>query len=220
MKKLLLIAGLFIFGCKEDPNTLIINSLADVDKNQSTLSQLPPEDKTILIKYLTRKEFNIRFNKEPLPDGLTVREAINAQLKLEEDIKKEKQEKSRAIEVFNNTYQLSINNVEKTKDSLGRDELKFNISFKNNSKKSVKGFDQFFEYYLEGIEHDKHLVKYIEVKRFEPAIGVGKVVSYEGSLRLDNKFGILAETNKEKLRVRFYETEIIFDDGTTDKLNE
>ncbi|MFC1114758.1 hypothetical protein ACFGZ0_04555 [Pasteurella multocida] len=229
MKKLIiLIAGVFLIACNEDPNNIVINSKEDIDRKVEAIKQLPEEDRSYLARYIVRREFAQQFKIEPPPYGITVREMIDKQKsfedknkkKLKEDKKNEnslKEQKALEVERFNEKYPLSIIDSKVVTNIIGEKELIFSIVLKNNSDKDIKALDKILEYSILGTDLRKR-VHYLGTQVLDKPLMPDEETVFKASIDLNDIFALKAEIKKNGIEVKFIEAEILFTDGESEKL--
>lgn len=187
---------------------------------------MPEADRNTFIRYMMRKELRIKLNQGRLADGLTVREAIQNQQAFEKDRNSkmqqetqkketEKVEKEKAATDFNQKFELSISGAKKAKNVLNKDILLVSLSLKNNSDKSIIAVQPNIQFTL---GEDKKTIMSIHPEKFENGIPPNEAQTFDFGFDLDDMFSLKAEKNIEKLKASFKKAEILFSDGTTEKL--
>ncbi|AGQ40170.1 TPA: hypothetical protein PXF07_002009 [Mannheimia haemolytica] len=205
---------------------LIIDSMQDLEKHKPEILSIPEADRNTFIRYMMRKELRIKLNQGRLADGLTVREAIQNQQAFEKDrnskMQQEKQkketekaEKEKAVTDFNQKFELSITGARKAKNALNQDILLVSLSLKNNSDKPIIAVQPDIQFVL---GEDKQTISSMRPKKFENGIPPNGSEIFEFGFDLDDMFALKAEKNIEKLRAVFQTAEVLFADGTTEKL--
>lgn len=203
---------------------LIIDSMQDLEKHKPEILSMPEADRNTFIRYMMRKELRIKLNQGKLADGLTVREAIQDQLAFEKErnskVQQNKQkeevekiEKEKAATDFNQKFELSISGAKKAKNV--QDILLVSLSLKNNSDKSIIAVQPDIQFVL---GEDKQTISSLRPKKFENGIPPNGSEVFEFGFDLDDMFSLKAEKNIEKLKASFKKAEILFSDGTTEKL--
>lgn len=229
MKKIFSFALLSIFSLSafgEEPYDLVINSMQDLEKHKQVIRSMPETDRNTFIRYIMRKEFLKNLNQGKLPDDVNIADAIKNQLAFEKErdhkLQKEKQledaEKAKKESLyleFNRKFELSVVGASREKNVLNKDILVLVLNLKNNSDKSIIAVQPEIQFIL---GEDKQTILSIHPKKFENVIQPNDSGKFDFGFDLDNMFALKAEKNVDKLKAVFKGAEVLFSDGTTEKL--
>lgn len=229
MKKLAVLglSTLLLLGCNDDPRKLVLNSKDDLNKYSTELKTLSESEKAYLLRYFLRQEFGRLSGNVSQSNSLTVADIIKEQQNFEAEFqakkaveeqqkKLEQEQKDKAFAEFNQKYALSIKATEKAKDMLGGELLNVKLILKNNSGKVIIAVQPTIQFLL---DDDKLSLSSVEPEKFEPAIQPNSEGFFDYGISLDGIFAMKAEKNPDKLKAKFIQAEILFADGSSEKID-
>lgn len=229
MKKLAVLglSALLLLGCNDDPRKLVLNSKDDLNKYSAELKTLSESEKAYLLRYFLRQEFGRLSGNVSQSKSLTVADIIKEQQNFEAEFqakkaveeqqkKLEQEQKDKAFAEFTQKYPLSVKSVKKEKSEFGREYLKIELAIKNNSDKAIIAIQPMIQYSL---DDDKMNLFGISPYKFEPPLESNMEGKMDSSFSFDGMFAMKAEKNPDKLKAKFIKTEILFADGSSEKVD-
>lgn len=229
MKKLAVLglSALLLLGCNDDPRKLVLNSKDDLNKYSAELKTLSESEKAYLLRYFLRQEFGRLSGNVSQSKSLTVADIIKEQQNFEaefqakkmaeeQQIKLEQEQKDKAFAEFTQKYPLSVKSVKKGKSEFGREYLEIELVLKNNSDKAIIAIKPMIQYSL---DDDKMNLLSIRPDKFEPPLQPNTEGKMDSNFSFDDMFSMKAEKNPDKLKAKFIQAEILFADGSSEKID-
>lgn len=194
--------------------TLVINEISEINANAEQIkAEIGAEERALIEKYFARAETLRLLNGDKSMFGVPLGEAI-------EKAKKHFENKSimdEKITAFNDLYKVELVGFEKnTKYSDKGMDLK--IKFTNNSDKVVSAIDGWVELEVEGI--DKSDSFYIGTYKFEKPLAKNEGAEITYCTKPTTLATIKIGQGNAIAKMFFKDITVLFDDGTTDKIEK
>lgn len=194
--------------------TLVINEISEINANAEQIkAEIGSEERALIEEYFARAETLRLLNGDKSMFGVSLGEAI-------EKTKKHFENKSimdEKIIAFNDLYKVELVGFEKnTKYSDKGMDLK--IKFTNNSDKVVSAIDGWVELEVEGI--DKSDSFHIGTYKFEKPLAKNESAEIAHWTEPTTLATIKIEQGNAIAKMFFKDITVLFDDGTTDKIEQ
>lgn len=194
--------------------TLVINDISEINANADKIkAEISAEDRALIEEYFSRAEALRLINGDKSMFGVSLGEAID-KTKAHFDKKSVMDEK---IIAFNERYKAELTGFEKnTKYSDKGMDLK--IKFTNNSDKVISAIDGWIELEVDGIENADSL--FLGTHKFDKPLAKGESAEIIHWTEPNTLATIKIEQGNAVANLSFKNMTILFDDGTTDKVEQ
>lgn len=239
MKQLIIIGGLAfaLVGCgqdtpaqitentaKETPKevvketgirTLVINDISEINANADKIkAEISAEDRALIEEYFSRAEALRLMNGDKSMFGISLGEAIE-KTKAHFDKKSVMDEK---IIAFNEKYKAELVGFEKSAKYADDKGINLKIKFTNNSDNAVSAIDGWLELEVDGVESVDSLL--LGTHKFDKPLAKGESTEVIYWTEPSTLATIKIEQGNAVAKLSFKNMTILFDDGTTDKVEQ
>lgn len=217
-----LLASIAILAACSDPRDVQIAKLTK-EQTAEMEKKLNGEEERLLMGYMMRQGMGQAFGGKGMPEGVTVRQAINEQrawvdqqkqeeAKADELKKKVEAERQAKQEEFAKLLSVALVSKKNVDGEYGQKYVSLEMAFENKTNKDIRGvkgvlkLNDIFGDLIEGVSFS-----------YDQGVPAGKTSIYKGGVDINqfmDKDKKLWSTDFDKLKAVFETSMIIFKDGT------
>lgn len=195
--------------------TLVINDISEINANADKIkAEISAEDRALIEEYFARAETLRIINGDKSMFGVSLGEAIE-KTKAHLENKSIMDEK---ITAFNQKYKAELVGFEKNAKYGDDKGMDLKIKFTNNSDKAVSAIDGWVELEVDGIENADSLL--LGTHKFDKPLTKGESAEIIHWTEPNTLATIKIEQGNAVANLSFKNMTILFDDGTTDKVEQ